>query len=173
MTTESLEQILGMNGEERYDYFLNEVLEEREIWSLVNGDNHFLKLESEDEGVAYLPVWPSAVFAAAYGNDSDDLSPKSISLPDFFKKWVPGLTKDGLEIGVFPGADDTLWITEPEELKRDLQDEFYSRADALGRAAKSRDDAKIAETFSEVGGACIACHSVYLNLDVSKAKKSK
>jgi hypothetical protein len=124
MSSDPLEQVLEMNGEERYDYFLNEVLEEREIWILVNGDNHFLKLESEDEDVAYLPVWPSAVFAAAYGNDSDDLSPKSISLPDFFKKWVPGLTKDGLEIGVFPGADDTLWITEAEELKRDLQDEL-------------------------------------------------
>ncbi|MBT8492815.1 MAG: cytochrome c, partial [Deltaproteobacteria bacterium] len=55
----------------------------------------------------------------------------------------------------------------------DLQDDFYSRADALGRAAKQRDDAKIADTFSEVGGACIACHAVYLNLDVGKAKKSK
>lgn len=124
MSSDQLTQVLEMNGEERYDYFLSEVLEEREIWILVNADNRFLKIVSEDDGVAHLPVWPSAEFATEYAKGSDDLTPKSISLPDFFNKWVPGLTKDGLEVGVFPGADSTLWITEPEELKRDLQDEM-------------------------------------------------
>ena len=126
MSSDPLAQILEMNGEERYDYFLTEVLEEREICILVNADNRFLKIVSEDDGVAHLPVWPSSEFAVDYAKGSDDLSPMSISLPDFFKKWVPGLTKDGLQVGVFPGTDRTLWITEPEELKRDLQDELSS-----------------------------------------------
>jgi hypothetical protein len=39
---------------------------------------------------------------------------------------VPGLTKDKLEVGVFPGTEGTLWITSPEELKRDLQEEMSS-----------------------------------------------
>ena len=39
---------------------------------------------------------------------------------------MPGLTKDGLDVGVLPGVDETLWITEPEELKRDLLDELSS-----------------------------------------------
>ncbi len=126
MTNDELNQILELNGEERYDYFLSLVGEEREIWILVNADNRFLKIESEDGAFAHLPVWPGSAFAMQYAKGSDDLSPKSISLPDFFKKWVPGLTRDGLEVGVFPGHDDTLWITEPEELKRDLQDELSS-----------------------------------------------
>lgn len=114
--------ILALDGEERYDYFLSQVAEEREIWILVNNDSRFLKIASDDDEVEYLPVWPDAAFAAGYAGETGDLSPKSISLPDFFKKWVPGLTKDGLDIGVFPGLDQTVWITEPEELKRDLQD---------------------------------------------------
>jgi hypothetical protein len=122
--SDQLKQVLELTGEERYDYFLTQVLEEREIWILVNSDNRFLKIESEDGDDAHLPVWPSAEFAAGYVNDADGLSAKSISLPDFFNKWVPGLTKDGLNIGVFPGLDKTVWITEPEELKRDLQSEF-------------------------------------------------
>ncbi len=126
MTDNELQSVLESDGEERYDYFLSQVLEEREIWILVNAENRFLKIVSEDGDVEHLPVWPSEAFAAEYGKGSDDLTPKSISLPDFFKKWVPGLTKDGLDIGVFPGLDDTLWITEPEELKRDLQDELSS-----------------------------------------------
>ncbi len=122
MSNEGLAELLGLDGEERYDFFLSHVAEEREIWILVNADNRFLKISSDDEGVEYLPVWPASEFAKDYADGTDDLVPLSISLPDFFRKWVPGLAKDGLEVGVFPGLDKTLWITEPEELKRDLQD---------------------------------------------------
>ncbi|QBM16122.1 hypothetical protein MARI_02020 [Marinobacter sp. JH2] len=122
MSDNPFAQILEMDGEERYDYFLDSVVEERELWILVNSDNQFLKIVSEEDGVGYLPVWPSADFAADYASGSGDLSPKALSLPDFFKKWVPGLTRDKLEVGVFPGADSELWITEPEALKSDLQE---------------------------------------------------
>lgn len=124
MSDEQVEEVLGRDGEERYDYFVSQVLEDREIWILVNRDNHFLKIVSEDDAIEYLPVWPSRAFAAEYAKGSDDLSPKNISLPDFFRKWVPGLSKDGVEVGVFPGLDKTLWITAPEELKSDLQGEL-------------------------------------------------
>lgn len=122
MSDNPINDILQMDGEERYDYFLSEVAEEREIWILINADNQFLKIVSEEDGVAYLPVWPSAGLAADYAKGAADLSPKTISLPDFFKKWVPGLSKDGLQVGVLPGEDGELWITEPEELKSDLQE---------------------------------------------------
>jgi uncharacterized protein DUF2750 len=122
MGNEDLAELLGLDGEERYDFFLSHVAQEREIWILVNANNRFLKIASEEDGVAYLPVWPASEFAVDYAGGSDGLTPLSISLPDFFRKWVPGLTKDGVDVGIFPGLDKTLWITEPEELKRDLQD---------------------------------------------------
>lgn len=122
MNNDELAATLGLDGEERYDLFLSLVAEEREIWILVNADNRFLKITSDDDGMAYLPVWPAEIFARDYAKDSTDLLPLSVSLPDFFRKWVPGLSKDGLDVGVFPGLDNTLWITDPEELKRDLQD---------------------------------------------------
>ena len=122
MNSDELARIIEMDGEERYDYFLTQVGEEREIWILVNSESRFLKIASDDGDVEYLPVWPDAVFTSAYAEGADDLSPKSVSLPDFFRKWVPGLTNDGLDVGAFPGLDKTVWITEPEELKRDLQD---------------------------------------------------
>jgi len=122
MSDNPLAQILEMDGEERYDYFLDAVVEEREIWILVNADNQFLKIVSDEDGVAYLPVWPGSEFAADYAKDSGDLSPKAVSLPDFFRKWVAGLSRDGLDVGVFPGGQGELWITSPDELKRDLQE---------------------------------------------------
>ncbi|WP_296930013.1 DUF2750 domain-containing protein [uncultured Marinobacter sp.] len=122
MSTENLDQVIEMDGEERYDYFLSHVAEEREIWILVNSESRFLKIASDDGDVEYLPVWPTSAFASDYADGGDELTPRSISLPDFFRKWVPGLTKDGLDVGVFPGLDKTVWITEPAELKQDLQD---------------------------------------------------
>lgn len=44
MSDNPLASILEMDGEERYDYFLDAVVEERELWILVNGDNQFLKI---------------------------------------------------------------------------------------------------------------------------------
>ena len=66
MCDNPLASILDMDGEERYDYFLDAVVEVRELWILVNGDNQFLKIVSEEDGVGYLPVWPAEGFAADY-----------------------------------------------------------------------------------------------------------
>ncbi|WP_166254867.1 DUF2750 domain-containing protein [Marinobacter salicampi] len=124
MNTDELKYLLDLNGEERYDYFLSQVADTRDIWILINAENRFLKIVSEEDGVEYVPVWPAREFAADYAGGSGGLTPKSISLPDFFKKWVPGLSRDGLEVGVFPGADKTVWITGPEELNDDLKAEL-------------------------------------------------
>ena len=122
MSNDELNRVSEMDGEDRYEYFLDQVVETREVWILVNGDSRFLKIASDDGDVEYLPVWPASDFASAYARGEDSLTPRSIALPDFFRRWVPGLTGDGLEVGVFPGADGTVWLTESEELKRDLQE---------------------------------------------------
>lgn len=127
MNDSERKHILALSGEERFDYFLSRVQEERELWILVNAENRFLKIESEDDAQAYLPVWPEAAFAQDYAAGTAGLSAKSLSLPEFFRKWVPGLTGDGVDVGVFPGLDGTLWITAPEELKQDLQDDMFNR----------------------------------------------
>lgn len=125
MSNKDLQAILDLNCEDRYECFLDLVGEEREVWILVNSQQHFLKLHSDEEGgFEYLPVWPSPEFAAAYAGDDADLTPKGIPLPQFLKKWLSGLKKDGIEVGVFPGSDKSVWITEPSELERDLRDEL-------------------------------------------------
>ncbi|WP_250655959.1 DUF2750 domain-containing protein [Alkalimarinus coralli] len=124
MSDNELKSVLELDCEERYDYFLSVVGEEKEIWILVNSDQQFLKIYAEDDGFEYLPVWPASDFAEAYCKDTDDLSPKCISLPEFFEKWVSGLMKDGIEIGVLPGLDEDVWVTPPSELQKDLQEEL-------------------------------------------------
>ena len=123
MSDQNIDHMLEQTCEERYEYFLDAVGEEREIWILINSEQHFLKLHSdEDGGYEYLPVWPTQEFAEAYATSDSDLKPKSIPLPQFLNRWLPGLNKDSIEVGVFPGADNSVWITEPTDLEQDLRD---------------------------------------------------
>lgn len=123
MSDQNIDHMLEQTCEERYEYFLDTVGEEREIWILINSEQHFLKLHSdEDGGYEYLPVWPTQELAEAYATSDSDLKPKSIPLPQFLNRWLPGLNKDSIEVGVFPGADNSVWITEPTDLEQDLRD---------------------------------------------------
>lgn len=111
----------NLDCEGRFDYFLNCVDDSREIWILVNANREFLKIVAEEEGFEYVPVWPSAELASAYAGDAPDLQAQNIALPQFLQKWVPGLTRDGIEVGVFPVADGSVWLSSAEELRDDLQ----------------------------------------------------
>lgn len=131
MSNKALKEILELSCEARYEYFLDLVGDEREVWILINSQEHFLKLHAEDQGgFEYLPIWPNTEFAEDYASatadtiENSDLKPKSISLPQFLNKWLPGLDKDGIEVGVFPGSDKSVWITEPSELEKDLREEL-------------------------------------------------
>ncbi|WP_066965807.1 DUF2750 domain-containing protein [Microbulbifer sp. Q7] len=125
MSTDDLKAILDLDCEARYEYFLDLVGEEREIWILINRDEHFLKLHSEDQGgFEYLPIWPSTEFAEAFATEDSELQPRSVPLPQFLNRWLPGLEKDGIDIGVFPGSDESVWITGPNDLGNDLREEL-------------------------------------------------
>lgn len=124
MSQENVQELYSLDCESRYDYTLSQVVEEREIWILINQNQEFLKIYSEDEAFEYLPIWPSEELAMFYAQDTDELEAKCLSLPEFLKNWVTGLQKDNLEIGVFPGLDSTVWVTEAGDFKNDIQEEL-------------------------------------------------
>ena len=125
MTDLTPEQIEELDCESRYDVFLSMVADERDLWILVNKEEEFLKIHSQDHDLEYLPLWPSAAFAEHYCQQSGQtLAAKAISAAQFFNKWVSGLEGDNLKVGVFPLHQGDVWISEPAEVKRDLQDEF-------------------------------------------------
>lgn len=120
-----LEEVENLDCESRYEVFIGLVAEERDIWILINEENEFLTNHLEDNETKYLPVWPSPELALRYCKKTDEkLTPKSISVPQFFSKWVSGLEGDDLQVGVFPISGMDVWIMEPSEIKSDLQEEF-------------------------------------------------
>lgn len=114
-----------LSSEDRYDYFLTLVAEEREVWILVNDDEEFLKLFSDELNLEALLVWPSEPLAQDYAAGAGEaLKPKSIALPLFLMKWIAGLEQDRLWVNVYPDAGDDAWLMEPQSLKGDLQAEI-------------------------------------------------
>lgn len=112
-----------LDYEGRYETFLSAVAEEREIWILVNDSEEFLKNYSEEDQQEYVPVWPSSESASRYAEEAGEpLEPKALSLPEFYQRWVPGLSRDGIEVGVYPASDGYVWMTTAKELKQDLDD---------------------------------------------------
>jgi hypothetical protein len=122
MNETQFETALNLKCDARYDYFLKKVADWGELWILVNEDQQFLKLFSEEDQIEYVPVWPHADFASDYAKNTDDtLLAKKISLEVFFDRWIPGLQRDELQLSVFPNADDTVWIIDIEDFQEDLE----------------------------------------------------
>lgn len=123
--TDNTDNVLQLDCQSRFEYFLEQVGDARELWILVSTDQQFLIIHSKDDNSELLPVWPSAAFATAYLKGLDeDLSPKSIALPEFFAKWVKGLEQDAIDVSVFPNAVDDVWVMTAGELKQELQNEM-------------------------------------------------
>lgn len=125
MSEIGFEEIKKLDCESRYEMFLAMVAKERDIWVLINEKKEFLKIYSEDHNIEYLPIWPHSDFTQYHSKSSSEkLSPKCVSVPEFFAKWVSGLEGDDVKVGVFPSSGTDVWIMEPAEFKSDLQDEF-------------------------------------------------
>lgn len=122
VSEKQLENILQLGCETRYDYFLNKVADWGELWILVNAEQQFLKLYAEDEDLEYVPVWPHEIFAQHYASNLEEpLQPRKLDLETFFERWLPGLTRDGLSIDIFPVQDDNVLLVTPAEFRDDLE----------------------------------------------------
>ena len=115
MTAEQVGAILTLPPEQRFDYFVERVVEYGELWSLAEGDAWMVL---SDEGEDYLPVWPHPDLAAAWAGDAHQGSaPKAIPLSIWLERWAPGMEADGTLLAVCPGEDPDGVVVEAVELK--------------------------------------------------------
>ncbi len=113
------DNIIKMSGSDRYDYFVRKVADWEEIWGLKSPSGWCL-FGSSDENQT-LPIWPHPRFAELHVSGSfSDSKPELIELDSFISKWLPGMTKDGLLVAVFPGTEMKSVVIEPTKLLEDL-----------------------------------------------------
>ncbi len=114
-----IDAINRFSADQRYDYFVNKIIEQREVWGL-SSDEGWVILS--DEGDEHLPIWPHPELAALWvTGDYADCQPKSISLDDWLAKWLPGMEKDALLAAISPDTEGESIVVSAEELGESIR----------------------------------------------------
>lgn len=106
----------------RYEYLLHKVVDQEQIWSL--WDDGWV-LFADDRGRPLIPVWPHPTYAALCATeDWADCEPRPVNLPELMSTWLPGVTRDGRAIAIFPTGNDAGGVIEPQVFLNDLRVEL-------------------------------------------------
>lgn len=105
---------LKLTSEERYDFFVEQVFDQGEMWSLFGNGGWVLLSSGED---SCIPFWPSAAIAKAMSvNEWQNCEPKQIDLQYWKDNWVIGMQQDKVLAAIFPNQQDNGTIDHPEDL---------------------------------------------------------
>jgi len=122
VSDEEFQRDVALSGDDRYDQFVRQAVEFKEVWSLKTLGG-WVSMEGDD-GEQLMPVWPSERHAAAFTSGEFALSrPASIELSAWMERWLPGMASDEVEVVVFPvqGDKEDNVVVAADELRRDLK----------------------------------------------------
>ena len=101
MHPDKMKNILAMNANERFGYFIRKCADFEEVWGLRN-DEGWCGMGTDNGGES-IPFWPEESFAVLMADDEwADCTPESIPLEEFVKEWLPNMDEDGIFAAVFP-----------------------------------------------------------------------
>jgi len=105
--------------QKRYNYLIEEVLKNQQIWLLVD-EHGCVMLNTDDEDC--VPVWPNKEFAQSWATEEwSHCTPEAIELDKWHKKWSRGLEEDELSVVVFPDENSEGLILFPDEFDFELK----------------------------------------------------
>lgn len=116
--TETLSQLETQPPQARYEFLLEQIIEQQEIWILVGDTGSVLLSNDGDECV---PVWPNKEATLDWIKaDWADCQPLSIPLGDWQSRWTKGLREDGFEVAVFPNQLEEAIVVSSEDFDDDI-----------------------------------------------------
>ena len=119
LDAQQIQTILQYDAQQRYNYLLQEVIHNAQIWLLV--DEHGCVMLNTDEEDC-VPVWPNEEFAQAWATEEwSHCKAEAISLEKWRNRWTTGLEEDELAIVVFPNQHNEGLIFFPDEFDDALQ----------------------------------------------------
>jgi hypothetical protein len=107
----------------RFEYFVKKVADNELLWGL--GADDLWVMKGGPDGVEVMPLWPHARYAEMCATDQwAGNAPHEITLDEWLEKWTPGLTRDGLKVGVFPVPGSGGVIMHASALKVHIDEEL-------------------------------------------------
>jgi hypothetical protein len=114
-----VQSVFSMSPEKRKEHFLLRVRETREIWILESEAGKPCTIETNPE---YLPLFPSFELAQAFSKLYPRFKPGKLDYKEFIEYWLPGLTKDHIDVGLTPNLEVTVLSMLPLGLRSELED---------------------------------------------------
>ena len=118
-----MEEVLNLDNEKKYEYFINKIADFEEVWSLKDEEG-WASLGDDDK--VYFPVWAKKEYAdLCVSEEWQGYESASIYLPDFCEKWLPGLKKDEIRITVMwhkGKGIDVDWDELLEDIEAELEE---------------------------------------------------
>jgi hypothetical protein len=116
------ENILNMDADERYLYFIRKITDFELIWGLYNEGWAMAGNQLNQEVIVF---WPERGFAEICQTGAwKNYKPKEITLADFISKWLPGMEKDNKKAGVFYTPKGQGVVLEPGKILQDINEEL-------------------------------------------------
>lgn len=115
-------QIFRMDGPDRYDYFIREVVASQQVWGL---DEEGWALGADNNGKATFPLWPAKELAAACASGPwQGFEPAEITLEDLIEELLPMLKKDGVLPSLVRSPDGRSVLADVDQILEDLYQEL-------------------------------------------------
>lgn len=122
MHPDKVKNVLNMSGQDRYNYFVRKVADFQVVWGLFADG---WATAEDDNGHKVIVFWPEEEFANQCAVDGwANCKPRSIGLDYFLKKWIPGMSNDGVRVGVFPTPVNQGVVVDPALLESAISAEL-------------------------------------------------
>ena len=125
MHPKKIENLLMLNANERYDYFIREVAGFENIWVIGTNDGYIIFRDKEGDEI--LPIWPHdelAVRCTFKEHKEMGANPESIPLGSFLNSCIPDMVNNRVLFGVFYNDKREGIVVEGEKLLDDLKKEY-------------------------------------------------
>ena len=132
MTPAQREQVTSLTAVERHFHFIDKVVENQALWTLMKGEE--LLLFSDDNSKLSIPVWPHPDYAQELAPSTwRNASLVRIDLDSFLNRTLPSCVKDDLHFLVFPVSDKKGNVVAAKDLLQELSDALEKAKDKKPR----------------------------------------
>lgn len=111
-----LATVLALPVEDRYEFFLDHVIESGTIWGLVG--ESWAVFRDDTQGYQLFPVWSDVEFATANAHgDWEGYTAKEFTAKQFNEELVPELMQANMHLSIFKSPKDIGYVAEPKEIE--------------------------------------------------------
>lgn len=118
-TTSLNDSFFRITSSQRYDDVIKLIKKGSSVWTLADAEGCLIIELGQDK---VLPIWPTSELALTWGEkDYPNFQALEVTAQDWQEKWLPGMTKDGFQVGVAPNLAGECIVSSAEEHAHDIQ----------------------------------------------------